>query len=287
MRDKEYSLEKPSDTLRIALMGPSHVMGNGVADGETFESLVEERLNRGYRHGGYRRFEIMNFAVDGYTMSQQVALLEERALGLSPDIVIVTHYHRIRETTERYLQKVVWMDAAVPPGPLQTLLVRAGLNHIEKGRVPVPFAAARRLAGLAGVDTRMPSSESAARIRWIADDVIQAAFRRFAEVTSANHVQPLVLVLNAVIEDEPREVAHMDLIKALKLPVIDLTHIYSPSERVALRVAPWDEHPNSAGHRLIADRLYDRLVAFLESDAPAQHESSASTTPLGESYDHE
>ena len=45
MRDRSYTKAKPDQVLRIALLGPSHVMGNGVADDETFEALLEDRLN--------------------------------------------------------------------------------------------------------------------------------------------------------------------------------------------------------------------------------------------------
>ena len=74
MRDREYSKEKPAGTLRIALLGPSHVVGNGVAGGAPFQTLVEDRLNREFTHSRYRRFEILNFAVDGYTMVQQLRI---------------------------------------------------------------------------------------------------------------------------------------------------------------------------------------------------------------------
>jgi len=43
------------------------------------------------------------------------------------------------------------------------------------------------------------------------------------------------------------------------------------AERPALRVAPWDDHPNAAGHRMIADLLYRDLVPLLNrlpSNAP-------------------
>jgi hypothetical protein len=36
MRDSEIELAKPANTYRIAILGPSHVMGSGVANGETF-----------------------------------------------------------------------------------------------------------------------------------------------------------------------------------------------------------------------------------------------------------
>src|SRR2546422_6366949 len=45
-RSQEYEQRKPPGTLRMALMGASLEMGWGVADGETFENLVEDQLNR-------------------------------------------------------------------------------------------------------------------------------------------------------------------------------------------------------------------------------------------------
>src|SRR5690606_15081357 len=45
MRDRDYTLEKPAGTRRIALLGPSYVMGIGVADDETFDTFLEGSLN--------------------------------------------------------------------------------------------------------------------------------------------------------------------------------------------------------------------------------------------------
>ena len=49
--------------------------------------------------------------------------------------------------------------------------------------------------------------------------------------------------------------------------MLDLSDVYAGSDRNSLWVAEWDAHPNAAGHRLIADRMYaliqqnrDRLV---------------------------
>ncbi len=44
MRDREYSLEKPADTLRIAFIGDSFTMGSGVAIENVYHSRVESRL---------------------------------------------------------------------------------------------------------------------------------------------------------------------------------------------------------------------------------------------------
>ena len=103
MSDREYSLEKPQGTLRIALLGPSHVMGNGVPDGSTFEAIVEKRLNTEYSHSNYEHFESLNLGVDGYPLFQQIAIMEDWVFDFSPDIIISTHYSDNKSMTQAYL----------------------------------------------------------------------------------------------------------------------------------------------------------------------------------------
>jgi hypothetical protein len=267
MRDKDYPREKPADTYRIAILGPSHVMGNGVADGETFESLVEDRLNREFTTGRYRHFEILNFAVDGYSLLQQLALLEDRVFDFSPDAIIVTHYVSNRAMTESCILKVVWNDYQVPYEPLQELMSSAGLDGANDGDLSIPFSPARSMARAFGLRPRMPFGESAARVRWIADDAIDMSFRRIDRVARAKGVRVAVLGLNVVMDGVSPRLPNEAVIRELNLPTFNLFGVYPEAQRPALRVAPWDDHPNATGHRLIADALYRPLVGFLESSA--------------------
>jgi D-alanyl-lipoteichoic acid acyltransferase DltB (MBOAT superfamily) len=265
MRDKDYALEKTPGTLRIALLGPSHVMGNGVPDGATFEALVEERLNSEQLHPRFQNVEILNFGVDGYSLVQQLAMLENRVLDFSPDVVIITHYHRNRNMTERYLQRIAWGHVDVPYEPLRALLRRGGLNDMDSGGTPVPFVAGRAIAKRFGIQPRMPAGEAAARARRIADDVLDWGFQRIADAARSRGAVPLVLGLNAVIDDVPSQFPNIAAIRKVGLPVIDLFDVFPEADRPALRAAPWDDHPNVTGHRLIADRLYSQLSTFLSS----------------------
>ncbi len=65
MRDKDYEKIPAPGMYRIALTGPSFVMGYGVADNEDFDSLLEDRLNREHNREPYTGYEILNFAVPG------------------------------------------------------------------------------------------------------------------------------------------------------------------------------------------------------------------------------
>lgn len=264
MRDKEYSLAKPAGTYRIALLGPSHVMGNGVADDQTFEHLVEERLNTEFAAGSQQKFEILNFAVDGFTLPQELAMLEDRVLQFAPDMVIVNHYHRGRAMTERYIGKIAWKDFPIDK-ELRAILARGGIDQLEHGRVPVPTELGRAMARTVGLTTRMPQGEFETRVRRISNDVNDWALRRIANTVREAGAVPVVLLLNAVIDDAPEEVPNMEAIRASQFVVVDLFNVFSSQDRAALRVAPWDEHPNATGHRLIADAFYAQLIDKLPS----------------------
>ncbi len=264
MRDREYSLEKPAGTLRIALLGPSHVMGNGVGDGEPFEQVLEERLNAQAPHGPWQRYEVLNFGVDGFTLPQQLAMLEERVFRFSPDLVIVTQYHRSKTMTERYILKILGKGTAVPQGEFADALTRAGLLPYDRGNLPIPFESWRSVARSMGLKPRMPGDEAAARAHRVADPVNDWAIARIAEVAHAHDTPVVGLGLNVVIDDAPEEIPNHEAFERAGIPLIDLFDVFPEQQRPSLRAAPWDDHPNAAGHRLIADALYGELAPMLE-----------------------
>ncbi len=265
MRDREYAEAKPPATLRIAVLGPSHVMGNGVGDGETFESLVEERWNRDVP-APYRSIEILNFAVDGYSLPQQLAILEDRVFRFAPDLVIATHYSSNIEMTEGFLLRVATESFAVTEPELRALLASGGLLDIGGNGLPIPFVWARRLAGAAGVPARMPFGEAESRARRLTNAVLEASFERLARMTRERGIAAAVLALNVVLDDVP-PVPFRASIDRAGLPVFDLFDVFPEARRPSLRVSLWDDHPNADGHRLIAERLLPELRAFIGSGA--------------------
>ena len=85
LRDKEYSLEKPEGTFRVAVVGGSFTMGAGVEIEETFHSRIEERLNE---EPGELNYEFINFGVAGYTLENKLSVLEHKVPEYDPDLVL-------------------------------------------------------------------------------------------------------------------------------------------------------------------------------------------------------
>jgi len=87
LRDREYELEKPENTFRVAVLGASFALPAGVAIEHAFHSLLEERLSEEFAP---TRYEFINFAVGMYNPGQILAMLEQRALAYNPDLILVT-----------------------------------------------------------------------------------------------------------------------------------------------------------------------------------------------------
>jgi lysophospholipase L1-like esterase len=83
-RDREWTIDKPAGSLRIACVGDSLLVAPWVEVDAGYARVLERLLD-----GEARRLEVMNFGVPGYNTCQEAALLRDRAASFSPDVVIV------------------------------------------------------------------------------------------------------------------------------------------------------------------------------------------------------
>ncbi len=77
---REYAIEKPEGTIRIAVLGDSFPFGFGVQDGDAFPSLLESKDGT---------LETLNLAVPGYGIDQIYLSYREVVRKFQPDIVLI------------------------------------------------------------------------------------------------------------------------------------------------------------------------------------------------------
>lgn len=80
---REFTLDPPADSLRIALFGDSFTAGDDVGDDEVWGRQLEIRLNE----MGLKA-EVLNFGVGAYGMDQAFLRWQEHGKRFAPDIVI-------------------------------------------------------------------------------------------------------------------------------------------------------------------------------------------------------
>jgi len=93
-RDRDVSLKKPPNTIRIFMTGGSVTYGFGgdqddrgqfVSDNQTIEYYLERQLNQALP---FKHWEVINAGVSGYRLNQELIYLESDLLQYQPDYVI-------------------------------------------------------------------------------------------------------------------------------------------------------------------------------------------------------
>ncbi len=87
--DRDYTIGKAPDTVRILVLGDSVTFGHGTRFETSYPYLVEQRLKQ-WRPDV--RWEIWNLGVPGYNTGQELSYLQEVGPRYQPDLVVVGFY---------------------------------------------------------------------------------------------------------------------------------------------------------------------------------------------------
>jgi hypothetical protein len=247
MRDREYEKIKPPNTYRIVLLGSSHDQGTGVKDDETYENLVEDRLNRQFPDPRYSRYEILNMSVGGHGVLQRLFRLEQEGFEFQPDAVMFSVAATDRQFLLQHLSKCLIRGIELPADYREFL---------------------KQLARKANVRGGMPDVMIERRLLPYVPEIYEWVFRRLAQQCAQRGVRPLVIYRPAPVDFEGLEPAGRSemvrLARAAKLEVIDLSPAFdSVVDRNTLMLAKWDQHTTALGHRLLAHKLYESLLPLL------------------------
>jgi hypothetical protein len=242
LRDREYPLKPGPNTFRIALVGSSNDMGWGVNDNETYENLVEDRLNRelGPRTG--KKFEILNFSVHAYRPTQKLSVIEQRIFSFQPNVILY-----VASTEE-----LEWMFKSVRPLASKHFLDQFSflLSAMERANI--------------GVESLPNEVILQAKLAPFAGDTLRALLGRFRDGSLSRGIRPAFVILELPRDSKTRDEMFdrlVDLGKSAELPTLDLQGAFAEvRNRKSLWVFPWDDHINAEGHRLLADRLYALLL---------------------------
>lgn len=239
-----WEFDEPTKHRRIFFLGDSFTMGSGVAEAETFASLLEQKLR------GVRSY---NFGMTWFGVDQMWMTLRHYGLPLEPDLVILCF---VRDDLERSL----W---AYQKGPVP--MAKPSFHLVEGGRLvartmetrPADYwLFLRRHSRILERLRRAQASLSyrfAIGYRWRLN---RAIFEQIRDEARASDV-PLVVVYLPSNRRRPapafgREFARMGI------DFLDLTPLL-PAKPETLYYEH-DGHFNAAGHRFAADAIHAFLV---------------------------
>jgi hypothetical protein len=240
MRDREYSQAPSTGTRRIAVLGQSYTMGAGVNDGETFETLVEDRLNREWSPKTGLKYEALNFAASTYGLLKHALILQNGRVGqFQPQVVLVVGNPAERWLMAREVGRLT-RKKIEPPGPVAGWLDEAGVNG------------------------QMPAREIERHLQPHLNDLARWAFESMAAEVRQMGAQPVWALIPMPNEQTRETTEAVKILNSLAVDagflVIDMQDVFAGHDRKSLILNEADNHPNAEGHRIIAERLYRELA---------------------------
>jgi hypothetical protein len=240
MRDQEYELVPEPGTYRIALVGPSFIMGSGAADREVFEWVLEDQLNAEYGGQQFEKYEILNFAVAGHSALQELYVFEKSALQFQPNALFYFS-HQLE----------------------QTILVRNLANRIKNG-IELPYASLEEIVSQAGIDPiTHTQDEIDALLQPYGEELVAWTYQYLADLCREKGILPVWIYMPTleISNSVGDQASFTQMADEAGWIMLDLSEIYTGQDIQDITVAEWDLHPNKAGHQLIADDLYQALLA--------------------------
>jgi lysophospholipase L1-like esterase len=275
LRDRDFPPAKPAGTLRIAVVGDSVAYGAGVSRHEAFARRLEQRLEQCARPDG-PRFEVMNFGVTGYGVSQVAQVVRARALPYAPDVIVYGYVLNDPQDFSLEGASIDWRErrdaGRSPSGSWLRWLARSRLFLLawvqvagvrsDAGRAPRreddPTYAASAQGGVQDHFRRLHADPEAARR-------LRDGLAALADATRGANAAVLVAIF-PLFGDEGALAAVRggvaEQARRLGLEVLDLAPVYALArERLDEEIEIDFLHPNALGHRIAAEALLARLCA--------------------------
>lgn len=232
---------RPRDAVdhRLAVVGSSVLMGSGVPVGETFENRIEDSIAQGV-FGDRGAVEILNLGVAGYRLDQLADVVVERLERFDPDaVVLVLNDLAVNPNWSRHIAWLVAEGRDPRHGFLREVIDAAGVQQGDEPRV------------------------MAARLRPHRDAVVRGSLELAASWCERRGI-PLVLLALAQPSSTGAFRTRLEeirpLVSEVGLEIVDITDAYDDhGDPESLWLRPWDRHPTSEGHALMAARLAELL----------------------------
>jgi D-alanyl-lipoteichoic acid acyltransferase DltB (MBOAT superfamily) len=239
LRDRDYELEPGPATRRMAILGPSLVLGSGVGDGEPFEQVIEDRLNRELSPRTGLRYESLNFGLPRATLAEVASLVDSGRVGeFAPDVVLVVSNIHGLSSIENELVRL--LKEGEPPPAAVARVVPAGELAVAQSEIEL-----KRLL--------YPHGEA----------LLRSALAMTADAARRMGAQPVFALIPMPYEELefPRGLDLLVLAREAGFIAFDLRDVYDGHPREEIVLSDADHHPNTYGHRVIAHRLYADLTA--------------------------
>lgn len=239
--EREFSITKPNDTIRIVGIGDSLMYGFGVNNNEAFLFHLEKLLNQTLKYN----IEIMNFAVPAYNTEAEVETLKKKALKYDPDIVIILWVDNDYCPMLEFNKKILWYD--------QILYHSWAYKYVIKKR-------------LKNVCINLNLCNEKSETEYSLTEGIERSKEALISLGNLSREYNFLTIFvkypqEPYLPNLPRFEEIEQIVKEEGFVYIDLADLYDGYDmNLIWNKGKREPHPNAFGHNLIAHRLYHEFL---------------------------
>lgn len=239
MRDNEPLATSEN---RILVIGDSFTFGFGVPQDAIFPILLEKKLNQ-----GEDRYDVLNLAVPGYTIQDEVNVLRYKGLVWEPRVVIIGYVlndpeiEPVQELPSYFHKPSWWQYSHV-------------LRLVAQGKKKMEI----NIFGGGDYHKYLHANE----ITW---QSVVTGFKDIREMTDRREIKVILLIF-PILGDDWSAYPYLDihrqvaaLAKENGFMVIDLYEYTSKYPPQDLRISIQDGHPNALVHTLAVEAILEKL----------------------------
>jgi lysophospholipase L1-like esterase len=265
---------KPKGEFRVMAFGDSATQGWGVDDNSTYAAFLGQKLNQGCPG---EHFLSLTAGVNAYPnalVGEKLKEVEEDPT-FSPDVVIRAYsfnsnFERLPKlqgaAREKFLRQVEFKSiirrSAIYNFVIEDLLRRAVYYRMRH------VLMAGTLDTLGGMDN-------------LDVNAVTQSLQESLDETRAHHAQLVLLVLASKDQKandlHPFQKAMLDFAAANHVPVVNMVDVLSKNAPADFYMDP--VHPNAAGHKVIAEQLYN-VIRTLPAYTTACQQGSATNSAV-------
>lgn len=246
LRDGEISKDK-KNAIRLLLLGDSVTFGWGVNQEEIFPEVLEKMLNQ----NSLNKIEVINSGVGGYNIYQESQYFLTEGIYFNPDMVMLLFANNDFEIksviNERNKSHNLIFNSI---SGVERLFKGTMLAHLIKFKWKYHWFPAQETV------VSMPQGSHA----------VAKYLREISSVCNELRIPFLVFVFQYDLNQYEKQI--MNFVKRVGLEngfrVYSTCEFFCNKEIKKLRNSMVDSHPNSNGHKLLADGIYSKIKDIIK-----------------------
>lgn len=236
--DRNYPLEHAPTTRRLVVLGDSMARGLGVPPGEGWEPQLERDLNAHFTSGAVQQFDVINFGVSGYRITQVLDVGLEVAPPFKPDVYVVV---------------LSWLTVAKKWGLHLAQLVEEGIDP--------KYDFLRQVVKDANLQKGDATSTTEAKLRPFMLPTLRWSLRTLRERAARDNAKVVVFMvphLKGIGSYDADFGPVKVMLQREQIPFVDALDAFDELDPAAYDVGD-GLHPNPAGHKILARVLMERI----------------------------